>query len=314
MKISNTTISVLSKIITGDFNISQYRTDENILDFFYDFGIKDISLNSLSRDKYTRENLKILNGTKEIKRILEEVVNPIYDSEERPVSKIAITLDKYLRKDGYKLIVEWRHGRNTFADVVNIYELVDDPIEREKYLSDLESKHYKVEKIHDDAVLSSTINLNSLSHEFIKEQIGKAQSKLSSADYDGAITNVRSMLEAVQEEIIKLQGATIPDHKGDLVKLYKETKKVLSLDSDSNSASDTIKQILSGLNSINSGLAGLSNKASDRHSRKYKPAKHHAKLAIETGFAFCEFLISSHEHQTKNNSSRKKVSDPDTKH
>ena len=284
MKISSNTISTLSKIITGDSNISKYRTGKDIIEFFYDFGVRDSFLHGKSRYDYTRDTLQDLNETEEIKRIIEEVVNPLYDNEEKPIYEIAVTLDKCLKKDGYKLVVN--KSEHEFLDG--------------SYPTYYEEKCYKVKKINDDnIILSGTTRINSLSHNFIKEQIHKAKNKLASDDYDGVITNIRSMLEAVQEEIIKLRGETVPDHKGDLIKLYKGTKKVLNLEAN-NKLSDILNQILSGLNNINVGLAGLSNKASDRHARKYKPAKHHAKLAIEIGFAFCEFLISSHEHQMKN--------------
>ena len=297
MKISSATIEVLTGIITGDSNISGRRTGQKIVDFFNDFGIDDISINGLSRNDYTKEKLKLLNGTEEIKKIIHEVTDPIYDTKENPVLEVAVSLEKYLRKDGYKLVSEYDYRRDTYpTEIVDIYEVIDDPMEQEEYLAKLKAKHYRVKKIEDGDIFVNTSQINALSHEFINEQSNKIRQKLLSGDNDGVITNVRSILEAVQEEIIKKSNGTVPDHSGDLIKLYKEVRKNLNLDADNN-ISEVLKQILSGLNSINTGLAGLSNKASDRHSRKYKPARHHAKLAIETGFAFCEFLIASYEYQ-----------------
>ena len=45
------------------------------------------------------------------------------------------------------------------------------------------------------------------------------------------------------------------------------------------------------------GLYELANKASDRHTRRYNPARHHAKLAANSTVTLCEFLLESLEYQ-----------------
>ena len=154
----------------------------------------------------------------------------------------------------------------------------------------------RYEVIRLDGGIVPNENLDTLSDEFINDQIKKARGKLAQDDYDGAITNVRSLVEAFQEEIIRRSGAGVPKYEGDLLKLYKKTKQVLNLD-PSEQPSDILKQVLTGLNSIVSGLSGMSNKMGDRHSRTYKPSRHHAKLAINAAFTFCEFLLDSYEYQ-----------------
>ena len=56
-----------------------------------------------------------------------------------------------------------------------------------------------------------------------------------------------------------------------------------------------LKAILDGLQKQVGGLFQLANKASDRHARRYNPAKHHAKLAVNAAFTLCEFLLESYE-------------------
>lgn len=58
-----------------------------------------------------------------------------------------------------------------------------------------------------------------------------------------------------------------------------------------------LKAILDGLQKQVGGLFQLANKASDRHARRYNPAKHHAKLAVNAAFTLCEFLLESYEYQ-----------------
>jgi hypothetical protein len=53
----------------------------------------------------------------------------------------------------------------------------------------------------------------------------------------------------------------------------------------------TLKPILDGLQKIVGGLYSLSNRAGDRHARKYNPAQRHAKLAVNSTFALAEFLV-----------------------
>ena len=157
-------------------------------------------------------------------------------------------------------------------------------------------KHkYEVCELQDNVIISET--LNQLSDDFVKEQIKKAEERLNSRDYDGAITTARTLVERVLEGYCVITGNDISDNKGDLLKLYKEVKVVLNLDPSQKDLSDTLKQIFSGLYSLLAGLSGLSNRMGDRHSRKYKPAKHHAKLAINVANTFCQFIVESHEHQ-----------------
>ena len=158
-----------------------------------------------------------------------------------------------------------------------------------------EKYKYEVCELQDNVIVGE--NLNQLSDEFVKEQIKKAEERLNSRDYDGAITTSRTLVERVLEGYCVITGNDISDNKGNLLKLYKEVKEVLNLDPSQKDLSDTLKQILSGLNSVLVGLSGLSNRMGDRHSRKYKPAKHHAKLAINVANTFCQFIVESHEYQ-----------------
>jgi hypothetical protein len=50
-----------------------------------------------------------------------------------------------------------------------------------------------------------------LSHAFIMEQIEKCRTKMNQGDYDGAITNARSLVEAVSAAIEREFDANAPD-------------------------------------------------------------------------------------------------------
>lgn len=101
---------------------------------------------------------------------------------------------------------------------------------------------------------------------------------MGQADYDGAITNARSLVEAVLAAIEKECEANPPAYDGDLPKLYKRVQKHLNLSPENPGINNSLKQTLTGFISIICGLSGLSNKMGDRHVREYKPAEHHAAL------------------------------------
>jgi hypothetical protein len=75
-------------------------------------------------------------------------------------------------------------------------------------------------------------------------------------------------------------------------------QKELNLHPSRSDISDTIRQVLSGLNSIVNGLAGMRNKMSDAHAG-YKPAKHHAKLAVNAAKTLADFLFETHAYQAE---------------
>src|SRR4030067_684658 len=83
------------------------------------------------------------------------------------------------------------------------------------------------------------------------------------------------------------------EHKGDLTAAYKNIKALLNLDPAAKDYPESIKQILTGLSSIVSGLATMRNEMSDAHARRYKPEKHHAKLAGNASKTLSEFLLGS---------------------
>ena len=80
-------------------------------------------------------------------------------------------------------------------------------------------------------------------------------------------------------------------------KLFQQTKKAFNLDPSRKELADTLRQVLSGLNSVIVGIAGVSNSMGDRHATKQQPKSHHAKLVVNAALTFCEFLVDSHEYQ-----------------
>ena len=299
IKLQKKTIEILARIITwGDSKkAGEHRNNKELVDFFNQFGLGDIYHKGLPPPlEYTREKLNLMNGSECMVEVIQDAVNPIYyDRDSTESNEMAAALNEHLIKDGYKLAEDYRECAN--VDIDDLIDLSSSApgLEPKDFPNGFYDRYYRVDSLRKEAIdIESEV---SLSHDFIKEQIQKSKEKLEQKDYDGAITNARSLVESFQEELIRKAGVELPDYAGDIGKLYKTTKKVMNFDSSQKDLSDTLKQVLSGLNSIMMGIGGLSNKMGDRHARTYKPERHHAKLAVNSALMFCEFLLDSYEYQ-----------------
>lgn len=279
IKLSQSTISVLGKLIAGDIpknrdkSLSPYLSGPKLVDFFNEFGANDtypLGGGFPSRWSYVEDKLRDFNETEPISRIVEAAFAPIRFLETSFALLTAVEyLNKYLAFDGYVLIVGERRCRLQVAN--------EAAVESESALP-----------LRDQ-----------LSHDFIQEQLAKCDQKILSTDYDGAITNARSLVEAVLFEIEGRLDGTRPNYDGDLPKLYKRVQKLLNLDPDKGDLTPSLKEILRGLVNIISGLAPLRNKMGDAHVRTHKPERHHAKLAVNSAKTFTDFVIDSLEYQNR---------------
>ena len=142
-----------------------------------------------------------------------------------------------------------------------------------------------------------TSSLTGLSVALISEHIDKARAKINAGDNAGAITNSYTLVEGLLKEILHRHKITFNENEGDIRALYQHVADCLNLNPKGESLESYLKAILQGLKSQVSGLYELANRASDRHARRYNPAPHHAKLAVNATFSLCEFLLDSVEYQ-----------------
>jgi hypothetical protein len=269
MKISRNTLAEVVKIVTGDTNMSPYRSGPMLVRLFNEFGSNDFYAPGFpSRWKYAEEKLLPLNGTPTLRRL----VNTIFDATEWIGKEVkpevaAEHLNKYLKFDGFELT---RDG-----------------------------EHFKVHETGAVAVQFDTPFPQSqeVNHVFIEEQVRKCDKKIDDGDFGGAITNARSLIEAVLIEIEKQLSPSPPQYDGDLIKLNKRVQTLLNLDPARKDISDMLRQVLSGLTSVVTGLAGMRNKMSDAHASSYKASKHHAKLAVNCAKTFADFIFDTYSYQ-----------------
>jgi hypothetical protein len=99
----------------------------------------------------------------------------------------------------------------------------------------------------------------------------------------------------VSQGVAQQRGVSY-ENNWDLTRLYKATAGAMEIAPDQHSE-QVIKQILSGVSTVVTGIGSLRNSLSDAHGRgkrAVRPAPRHAKLAVNAGFAVAGFLIDTH--------------------
>ena len=234
VKISRKTLKFLRDIITGDSKLSSYKTGPELVEFFNNLGFNDkYGQGFPSRWYYVDTKLNELNEQGRIIDVLYAYFSPInFIDKEDLLNKLINLINKYLEFDGYKLEINNKK--------VKIISIIDEIIE--------------------------TNEIYKINNEVIKENIEKCDKKIKEGDFSGAITNARTFLESLLLYIYK--DIKKEDYKftGDLPRLYKDVSNLIKLNIEKNTEGD-IKKILSGLISIVSGIAGISNSLADRHGK-----------------------------------------------
>lgn len=215
---------------------------------------------------YANIDFTSTNDIKKLLAVYDEIIESLRQSAERtPGAQIDATINALLRRmegDGFR----YENGRfvaGPNAAIVHVPSLVQ------------------------------------LSEESIQEHVEKARQKVSHGDSAGAIANAYTLVEEFLKQLLRRTGMTFNESEGDIRALYKSVCIPLHLDPKGESLEGYLKAILEGLLRQISGLFEVANKASDRHARRYNPAPHHARLAVNAAFTLCEFLLESFEYQQK---------------
>lgn len=245
-----------------------------------------------------------------------------------PIMQNAITYLEYVDsiKDEILECAKWNNPKDrlslinniaySFQEKYNINEIniilnsvgitnIDDSIPRSKrvYLQEVlrnEPINKIVKLAKSDNLMETLIDVEEvsiLSNAYLEKQINKCIIKINNDDYDGAITNARTMVEELLLDIEEKITGKREKNEGDLPKIYKRVRKLLSLEPNDSSIDNTLNEIMIGFNNIINGLSGISNNSGDRHATTYRPDKRHAILVVNSCLTMCKFLISSYEYQ-----------------
>ncbi len=270
MEVSGKTIDALCGLITGDAEANYpYRSGPELITFFSRYGYDDSHGSHFpSRARYTEDKLKDLNATDEMRQVVREALDPRhFRSAEANVEDAAQELSFFLDFDGYTLEKDGPH--------YTVVDISEETVDMEVTPGDFD--------IGDRSV--------------VREQLQKCRRKLGTEDYDGAITNARTVTEAILIGIEEDLSGEPADHNGDLPALYKRVYSQLNLDPSAEELETNLRQILSGLISVIDGLSGIRNRMSDSHATSYRADRRHAKLAVNTAKTFVEFILASYQYQ-----------------
>lgn len=149
--------------------------------------------------------------------------------------------------------------------------------------------------------LVETKELDRISFDYIHEQIKKCNSKITEKDFEGAITNARTLIESICLFILESKTQQKHGYDGNLIKLYRSVASLLKM-SPGDYDDDNLKQILSGVFSIINGVTGLRNTFSDSHGSApskmvYKIDERHAILTVNLAKTITEYLFLSYERE-----------------
>lgn len=181
-----------------------------------------------------------------------------------------------------------------FEAVLQVYPLLDNEpeITRIIYYPDFDIEVSE---------LVETKELDRITFTFIHEQIQKCNSKIAAKDFDGAITNARTLIESICLYILESKTKQKQNYDGNLIKLHKSVAATLKM-SPGDHDDENLKQILSGVFSIINGVSGLRNNFSDSHGvapskATYKIDERHAILTVNLAKTISEYLFLSYENQ-----------------
>lgn len=266
-RIGHRAIDALVKVITGDRvdadrSVAPYRSAAKLEEFFTEDLALPVPAN-LQRDSRPKETagwIKALNGTEDLRRVIEAAVRPAdYEGSEHLVDSAVAYLNPFLAHHDLRLV---RNG-----------------------------KRYALLAAHAVVALPQTAILST---DYVRELTEKADGRLADADREGAITAARTMLEAVLVELERALTGAAGDYKGDLPKQFKAVAKQLRIDDERADLDDNFKQVARGLVQVVNGLAPIRNKMSDGHARERKPEVHHARVIVNAAKTVATFLVESY--------------------
>ena len=277
MRISDKTIQRLIEIITGNTDKSPSRSGPQLIEFFRDFGERDLYGQGFpGRGAYVREKLRQFNGTETMKQIMAAAFDFFVEDGFNPEEQ-AEAFNRLLVRDGYRLVLEYRVGW----------------MEGDRHVE--AGPYFEIQSVLPAVIVPE--GLVAIGHNAVNEQISKASRRITAGDFAGAIASSYTLIEHLLKLILREAGAAFSDNEGDIRPLYKLVRDPLNLNPAGEGIAGPLKPILDGFQKLVSGLYEMSNKASDRHARRYNPAAHHAKLAVNAAFALCEFLVESRDYQ-----------------
>ncbi len=279
MQVSDKTLEVLGKIISGDSGISPYQSGPKLVKFFNQFGSRDRYAHGFpARWEYTMDRLRSLNGTEQLIDVIAGALDPsIYAQRSYKAEVVAEHLNRQLRQDGFEVVREGkgyvvRDTRGTTADPMPA--------------SLTEVKEGK-----------GAGEIKDTNRFFVDAQVQFCERKMAAGDYTGAIKEAGALVEAVLLEVERQITGGSPAHDGDLMKLLKRTQGLLSSEPEHRDIDHALRQIVSGLTGMITGTSHVPEKTDPSGSNASRPLKLQARLAVSAARLVADFMLETFRQQ-----------------
>src|ERR1051325_5004517 len=105
MKVSETSISAIGRLVTGDAGLSKYRSGPELVDLFNRYGSDDVYGQGFpSRWAYAEKKIRALNESAALAKLIREILHPreFIGLEARPPAAFEY-LNERLKFDGYEV-------------------------------------------------------------------------------------------------------------------------------------------------------------------------------------------------------------------
>lgn len=279
MRLSFPTLRIVAIIMAGDtpprqsVPISPPRTTAEVVDLFDEYCGEDNEI--YWRDRTTQEycvaRLRQANGSTILDKIVCATLKFWEQKDIFDPKRAARCLNEYFWQDGYELVFCQRPASLASNKKV-------------KRLPYFEVREIVEVSIGDE--LRAFLDRGALT-----AQVDRTKQRLAQGDYAGSITGSYTLVEGFLKALLRQLAQHFNHNEGDITALHKIAAQALGLAP----SGDAIGRVAQGLVTQVGNLYGLANKAGDRHDAKHKPGRHHAKLAVNVAFTYCEFLLETFE-------------------
>jgi hypothetical protein len=161
-----------------------------------------------------------------------------------------------------------------------------------KFIDFIEEQDIEVKVIKVEAKIPEQ-----LTYEQILESVEKCDYRISTGDFSGAVTSAKTLVEGVCKEILHNFSDTKIDNKTDLPSLFSQVRDKLNLDPSDPKLDKALKEVLTGLIKVVSGISEIRNKRGDSHLPLYKIDMHHALMVVNSAKTVVTFLFNTYEYQ-----------------
>jgi len=205
------------------------------------------------------------------------------------------SLDMFTRKGEKSKVIK------LYGDLIRYYEeMWSAEIENNPALAkQVENLKRIISKYRDDGVsVSSTPELKTITVEYVRRIVNRAEEDIGRGEYDSALTKAKTLIEEVFCYVLEKNGLQKGKNE-DIQDLYKKVRTIYKMH-QSPEYDNRINGLLKGLEKILVAISEMRNMASDSHgvgSNRFKIEAHHARLFVNSALTMSDFILSVAERK-----------------